>query len=154
MHRKEVNLTENHTTPLISEIRTKQSTNEENSSFFMTSTVFHCYAVFSLYFTPSSLSDNSKEFDEVNKAGLLHIEHLIFNVVHTLCLTRTHSSIPSQPILQLPTAKYGVRSPKFIWAPCAQLGTQWLRPRNSPPPPRIWAHTRRYWSVKIHDISW
>jgi hypothetical protein len=31
--------------------------------------------------------------------------------------------------------------------------TNWLRPRN-PPPPRNWAHLRgRYWSAKIDDIS-
>ncbi len=34
MHQKEENLTENHTTPTVSEIYTKQSTKEENSSFF------------------------------------------------------------------------------------------------------------------------
>ncbi len=32
--------------------------------------------------------------------------------------------------------------------------THWLRPRNPPPSPRIWAHIRgRYWSAKIDDIS-
>ncbi len=32
--------------------------------------------------------------------------------------------------------------------------THWLRPRNSPPSPRIWAHIRgRYWPAKIDDIS-
>jgi hypothetical protein len=32
--------------------------------------------------------------------------------------------------------------------------TFWLKPRNPPPPPRIWAHIRgRYWSAKIDDIS-
>ncbi len=35
MHRKEENLTENHTTPMVSEVHTKQSINEENSSLFM-----------------------------------------------------------------------------------------------------------------------
>ncbi len=35
MHQKEENLTENHATPTVSEIYTKQSTKEENSSFFM-----------------------------------------------------------------------------------------------------------------------
>jgi hypothetical protein len=30
--------------------------------------------------------------------------------------------------------KYGVRSPKFIWAPVYSC-THWLRPCNSPPPP-------------------
>ncbi len=30
----------------------------------------------------------------------------------------------------------------------------WLNPRNSPPPPCIWAHIRgRYWSAKIDNIS-
>ncbi len=32
--------------------------------------------------------------------------------------------------------------------------THWLRPRNNPPPPRIWAHMQgRYWSAEIDDIS-
>jgi hypothetical protein len=30
MHEKEINLTENHTTPMVSEIHTKQSINDEN----------------------------------------------------------------------------------------------------------------------------
>jgi hypothetical protein len=37
MHRKDENLTENHTTPMVSDIYTKQSTNEENSGLFMNS---------------------------------------------------------------------------------------------------------------------
>ncbi len=58
-------------------------------------------------------------------------------------LSHTHSSIPSQPILQLPTAKYGVRSPKFIWASCAQQCSLAEIPQLPPPPPlRIWAHIR------------
>jgi hypothetical protein len=32
--------------------------------------------------------------------------------------------------------------------------THWLRPRNHPLPPRIWAHIRgRYWSAKIETTS-
>jgi hypothetical protein len=34
MHQKKENLTENHTTPMVAEIYTKQSINEENSSLF------------------------------------------------------------------------------------------------------------------------
>jgi hypothetical protein len=39
IHRKEANLTENHTTPMVSvfAIHTKQTINEENSSLFMNS---------------------------------------------------------------------------------------------------------------------
>jgi hypothetical protein len=37
MHWKEENLTENHTTQMVSEIHTKQSTNEENLSLSMNS---------------------------------------------------------------------------------------------------------------------
>jgi hypothetical protein len=37
MHRKEENLTKNHTIPMVSEIHTKQTTNEENSRLFMNS---------------------------------------------------------------------------------------------------------------------
>jgi hypothetical protein len=35
--------------------------------------------------------------------------------------------------------KFGVRSPKFVWAPCAQLHSL---AKNPQPPilPRIWAH--------------
>ncbi len=47
-----------------------------------------------------------------------------------------------------PQVKYGVRSAKFIWAPVYSC-THSLRPRNSPPPPSIWAHIRvHYWSAK------
>ncbi len=52
----------------------------------------------------------------------------------SLSLSHTHSSIPSQPILQLPTVKYGVRSPKFIWAPCAQQCSLAEIPQLPPPP--------------------
>jgi hypothetical protein len=45
------------------------------------------------------------------------------------------------------------RSPKFIWAPFAQLFSL-AETRNPPPPPHIWAHIReRYWSPRIDDIS-
>jgi hypothetical protein len=37
MHQKEENLTENHTTLMVSEIYTKQSINEDSSSLFMNS---------------------------------------------------------------------------------------------------------------------
>jgi hypothetical protein len=49
-----------------------------------------------------------------------------------------------------PWRKYRVRSPLFVWAPCAQLYSL----AETPPFPRIWAHIRgRYWSAKIEDIS-
>ncbi len=37
--------------------------------------------------------------------------------------------------------KYGVRSPKFIWAPGYSC-THWLRPRYSPLPPKLGSYTR------------
>jgi hypothetical protein len=40
MHQKKENLTENHTTPMVSEIYTKQSINEENSSLFINSILY------------------------------------------------------------------------------------------------------------------
>ncbi len=47
--------------------------------------------------------------------------------------------------------KYGVRFPKLIWAPCAQL---YSLADPSTPPPTIWTHTRgRCWSANIEDIS-
>ncbi len=49
--------------------------------------------------------------------------------------------------------KYGVRSPKIIWAPCAQLYSlaETLQPSSSP---RMWAQIRgRCWSSNIDDIS-
>jgi hypothetical protein len=47
--------------------------------------------------------------------------------------------------------RYGVTTPKFIWAQCAQLYS--LATPLSPPPP-IWAHIRRrYWSAKKDDIT-
>ncbi len=49
---------------------------------------------------------------------------------------------------------HGVKSPKFIWDPCAQLYSLADTPVTFPPPPRIWAHIRGfYWSAKIDDIS-
>jgi hypothetical protein len=52
--------------------------------------------------------------------------------------------------------KYGVRFPKFIWAPCAELYSLAETPQRShtPPPPPIWAHIPgRYWPAKRDDIS-
>jgi hypothetical protein len=37
--------------------------------------------------------------------------------------------------------KYGVRSPKVIWAPLYSC-THWLRPRNSPLPPHLGSYTK------------
>ncbi len=57
--------------------------------------------------------------------------------------------------IKRPQVKYGVRSPKFLWAPCAcrTVLIGW-DPHNLPPPLCIWAHIRwRYWSAKIDDIS-
>ncbi len=48
--------------------------------------------------------------------------------------------------------KHGVRSPKFVRAPCAQLYS--LAETPQPPPPLIWTRIRgRNWSAKIDDIS-
>ncbi len=47
---------------------------------------------------------------------------------------------PTRDIGMSSLVKYGVISPKFIWAPCVQLGGC-MTPRNCLPPPRIWAHT-------------
>ncbi len=55
--------------------------------------------------------------------------------------------------LKISLVRYGVRSLKFIWAPCAQLYSLAETPQLHPFP-RIWAHIRgRYWSAKIDDIS-
>ncbi len=60
-----------------------------------------------------------------------------------------HRSIWLRQIYSLNT--YGVKSPKFIWAPCAQLYS--LAKTPQPPPPHISADRRgRYWSAKINDI--
>jgi hypothetical protein len=47
--------------------------------------------------------------------------------------------------------KYGVRSPKFFWAPCVKLFSlaESLRPRNYPPPPAFGL----IYEGKIDDIS-
>ncbi len=42
---------------------------------------------------------------------------------------------------QLPKVKYGVRSPKFIWAPCAQLYSLAETP-HPPLPPHLGSYTR------------
>jgi hypothetical protein len=47
--------------------------------------------------------------------------------------------------VMLAWVKYRVRSPKFIWAPCAHLYSLAETPQQ-PPYPRIWAHIRgHYW---------
>ncbi len=52
---------------------------------------------------------------------------------------------------------YGVRSPKFIWAPCHVMCTtvliRWDPPRNPTQPPAPWTCIRGYWIAKIDDIS-
>ncbi len=51
--------------------------------------------------------------------------------------------------------RYGVRSPKFIWAPVYSC-THWLRPCNSPPPPPAFGLKYKegaIWPAKIDDIS-
>ncbi len=48
--------------------------------------------------------------------------------------TRQHSALK-------PLVKYGVRSPKFIWASVYSC-THWLRPRNPPSPPYLGLYTR------------
>jgi hypothetical protein len=40
-----------------------------------------------------------------------------------------------------PKVKYGIKSPKFIWAPCAQLYSM-LIPSNPPSPPHLGSYTR------------
>jgi hypothetical protein len=61
---------------------------------------------------------------DVQEVGLEHV--------------RTHRSTSK--------VKYGVRSPRFIWASCAQLYS--LAETPHPTPPRIWAHIRvRCWSA-------
>ncbi len=62
--------------------------------------------------------------------------------------------LPNQPQYMLfylpPWVTYGVRSPKFICAPCAQLYLLAETSQLPPSPPHIWAHIRkRYWSAKI-----
>jgi hypothetical protein len=53
--------------------------------------------------------------------------------------------------------KYGVKSPKYLWAPVTVLCTAVLRPPQLQPSPRIWAHIGtvlgRNWSAEIDDIS-
>jgi hypothetical protein len=51
--------------------------------------------------------------------------------------------------------KYGVKSPKYIWAPCVQLYSLAETPKLPPPVLRMCAQKRgRYWSAsKIDDIS-
>jgi hypothetical protein len=44
-----------------------------------------------------------------------------------------------------------IRSPKFVWALCAQLYSSADIPQHTP---RIWTHIRRrYWAAQIDDIS-
>ncbi len=65
-----------------------------------------------------------------------------------------HTFIMWHMIMFFGLVKKGVRFPKFIWAPCAQLYSLAETPQPPPPSPRIWAHIRwRYRSAKIDDIS-
>ncbi len=50
-----------------------------------------------------------------------------------------------------PRVKYGVRSPKFNWAPCTQLFS--LAEASQLPPPPAFGLIGRYRSAKIDDIS-
>ncbi len=54
--------------------------------------------------------------------------------------------VPYHTVLAL--VKYGVGSPKFIWAPCAQLYSLAETPQS---PPHLVAIGQ--WSAKIDDIS-
>ncbi len=60
-------------------------------------------------------------------------------------------------VLRRTSFSIGVRSPKFIWAPCAQLYPFSETLQTSPPPApphEFWARIRgRYWTAKIDDIS-
>ncbi len=42
----------------------------------------------------------------------------------------------------LPYVKYGFISPKFIWAPCAQLYSLVETPQPPPPPPHVGSYSR------------
>jgi hypothetical protein len=53
------------------------------------------------------------------------------------CEEGTRSSMGTAALV-----KYGVRSPKFIWAPCAQLYTLVEIPQLSPLPPHLDSYTR------------
>jgi hypothetical protein len=48
----------------------------------------------------------------------------------------------SPDILYIPQVKYGVRSPNFIWAPCAQMYSLAETPQPSPLPPHLGSYTR------------
>jgi hypothetical protein len=77
----------------------------------------------------------------------------LHSYVQAVCVNKIFDGLLgglSQCIIQ--NVKYGVISPKFIWASCALLYS--LAETPPPPPPRIWAHIRgRYWPAKIDDIS-
>jgi hypothetical protein len=72
------------------------------------------------------------------------LSSLICTSTQTDSLRRVLPLVSSVHFRTVPSlGKYGVRFPKFIWAPCAQLYTHWLRPRNPPPsPPHLGSYTR------------
>ncbi len=65
-----------------------------------------------------------------------------FAISRDVCLMKSTQSTKHVPICQEPKIKYGVRSPKIIWAPCTQLYSLAETPQPLPSTPRIWAHTR------------
>jgi hypothetical protein len=56
-------------------------------------------------------------------------------------MSRCHLFCKFWNLQQLPKVKYGVRSPKFIWAPCAQLYSL-AETTHPPPPPDLGSYTR------------
>jgi hypothetical protein len=52
-----------------------------------------------------------------------------------------------------PQVKYGVRSPEFILAPCAQLYSLAETTQPPPFPSHLGSYTRAYWPAKIDNIS-
>jgi hypothetical protein len=86
---------------------------------------------------------------DVQPAPVINIQNykLMFSIYcrQTLHFVKTESLV-----------KYGVRSPKFIWAPCAQPYSLAETPRNLPPPPAfglIYEGAVDQPRVKTDDIS-
>ncbi len=96
-------------------------------------------------------AENQRKTKEKTKVAENQVFWLDFCAKKGLCITSLEREHHSK-------VKYGVRSPKFILAPCAQLYVYSLAETPQPPRPPSpcnWAHyTTAYWSAKIDDISW